>query len=655
MAGNRVGRGVVPIEPDVDGFGPALEKGIAKEGGPASKRAGDKVSRAFAGAFAAGVAGLTKSVFDFAGFDKGMNEVFTLMPGITGDAMDQMSEQVKDFATDFKVLPTDVVPALYQSLSAGVPADNVFDFLEVSQKLAKGGVTDLTTAVDGLSSVVNAYGSDVLSASDASDMMFTTVKLGKTNISELSASLFQVIPTAAGLGVTFGDVSASLAAMTLQGVPTSVATTQLRQLLVELSKEGSAAAGVFEDFSGKTFRDFIAGGGNMQDALQIMEKGAADSGVAIGDLFGSVEAGAAALTLTGGGTEAFTNALDAMSDSAGATDEAFATMDQGLGATFDSLKARFAVTMLNIGEAIAPTVGAFGDGILLLLELFGKLPGPMQGIVAILGTMTLGLIAFAKPILNAITLFGKLGKVFSLLASNPWVLVVAALVAITYLIIRNWDDVKRAGVDLYNSLLAVFEGIGNAVAAAWDWVTQTTANAWNAVWNTVSSIGSSVVNFITGIPGAIGDAFSLLADVISLPFRTAFDLIKTLWNNTLGGFGFNVPSWIPFVGGKSFTIPSMAAGGILAGPQLFLGGEYPGAATNPEIVAPQNIMRETVIEALGASGGAGDTYITLEMHVTSEVRDPDFFERRATEMTKVVVRELERTGRGRGTLVAGRT
>lgn len=654
MSGNRVGRGVVPIEPDVDGFGPALEKGIAKEGGPASKRAGDKVSRAFAGAFAAGVAGITKSVFDFAGFDKGMNEVFTLMPGITGDAMDQMSEQVKDFATDFKVLPTDVVPALYQSLSAGVPADNVFDFLEVSQKLAKGGVTDLTTAVDGLSSVVNAYGSDVLSASDASDMMFTTVKLGKTNISELSASLFQVIPTAAGLGVTFGDVSASLAAMTLQGVPTSVATTQLRQLLVELSKEGSAAAGVFEDFAGKTFRDFIAGGGNMQDALQIMEAGAAETGVSISDMFGSVEAGAAALTLTGGGTEAFTNALDAMAGSAGATDAAFATMDQGIGATFDSLKARFAVTMLNIGEAIAPTVGAFGDGILLLLELFGKLPGPMQGVVAILATMTLGLVAFAKPILNAITLFGKLGKVFSLLAANPWVLVVASLVAITYLIIRNWDDVKQAAGELYNTILEVFDGIAAAVSAAWQWVVGTTTAAWGAVWGTVSSVGQAVVGFIVAIPTAIADAFGTLADVISAPFRAAFGIIKDLWNSTLGGFGFNVPDWIPFLGGKSFTIPSMAQGGILSGPQLFLGGEYPGAATNPEIVAPQSIMRETVIDAL-ATDGAGALTVEMHMHVTSEVRDPEFFERRATEMTRVVVRELERTGRGRGTLVAGRT
>jgi hypothetical protein len=172
----KVGTGYVPIKPDTDGFGKELERGLDREGGPAAKRAGDKMSKAAAAGFAAGAALIGKGVLDFGGFEKGMNEVFTLLPGISGSAMDAMSDDVKSFATEFKVLPTDVVPALYQSLSAGVPSDNVFAFIETAQKLAKGGVTDLTTSVDGLSSVVNAYGSDVLSAEDASDKMFTTVK-----------------------------------------------------------------------------------------------------------------------------------------------------------------------------------------------------------------------------------------------------------------------------------------------------------------------------------------------------------------------------------------------------------------------------------------------------------------------------------------------
>ncbi len=45
------------------------------------------------------------------------------------------------------------------------------------------------------------------------------------------------------------------------------------------------------------------------------------------------------------------------------------------------------------------------------------------------------------------------------------------------------------------------------------------------------------------------------------------------------------------------NIPYLADGGVLTGPQLVMAGEYPGASTNPEIVTPQNLMRDTVVEA----------------------------------------------------------
>ena len=92
------------------------------------------------------------------------------------------------------MIPGEVLPALYQAISAGVPSDNVFDFLETANKAAVGGITDLSTSVDGITSVVNAYGSDVISAAEASDLMFTAVKEGKTDFGQLSDSLFQVIP-----------------------------------------------------------------------------------------------------------------------------------------------------------------------------------------------------------------------------------------------------------------------------------------------------------------------------------------------------------------------------------------------------------------------------------------------------------------------------
>ena len=296
------------------------------------------------------------STMAFVDFEKSMNEVFTLIPGTSQKAMDGMTNDVKKFSKEFGVLPDAVVPALYQSLSAGIPQGNVFQFLETAQKAAKGGVTDLTTAVNGISSVMNAYGADTLSATQASDLMFTAVRMGKTTFGEMSASLFQVTPTAAALGVKFGDVTAALASMTAQGVPTSVATTQLRQLFVELSKEGTKTSDTFEKIAGKSFKKFVAEGGNTQQALQLLEKYAGKTNVGVNDLFGSVEAGSAALSLTGKGTDTFSKNLDEMGKSAGATDGAFEQMNKGLGPLIDKVKAWGSVLLIDIGQKIAPII-----------------------------------------------------------------------------------------------------------------------------------------------------------------------------------------------------------------------------------------------------------------------------------------------------------
>lgn len=336
-----------------------FEKKLSGAGGKVAdfaKKMG-KAAAVGAGAAAAAVGAFAvKSLNDFGNFQAGMNEVFTLMPGVTKDAMGKMSDDTRTFVKEMGVAHEEAVPALYSALSAGVPPGNVFDFMEVGAKAAKGGVTDLNTAVDGITSVVNAYGDTLKGAGEASDLMFTAVRLGKTSFEELSASLFQVNPTAAALGVGFEDVTAALATMTAQGVPTAVATTQLRSAFVELSQDGGKTADLFKKLSGKTFKKFIASGGNTQDALQLLEKHAKKTGVGVNDLFGSVEAGGAALSLTGRNTESFDNSIKEMAASAGATDAAYAQMDTGLNRSFERIKIGVKDAALGFGESLSPAV-----------------------------------------------------------------------------------------------------------------------------------------------------------------------------------------------------------------------------------------------------------------------------------------------------------
>lgn len=368
MAEFSLGSAALGTEINLDGLYSGIEEahGVAERGfnsigGTIATTLKNGVLLAGA-AITTAIAGITASAMtSFIGFERQINEVFTLLPDSSQQAMNAMSNQVKDFATDFGVLPKDVVPALYEALSSGVPEGNVFDFLAVAQKAAIGGVTDTKTTVDGLTSVVNSYGADVLSVQEASDQMFTAVAYGKTSFADLSNSLYNVIPNAQALGISFSDVTAAIASMTAMGVPTSVSTTQLRQLLVELSQSGGEAAETFKQIAGVGFKDFIAQGHNLQDALILMEEAAKRNNVGINDLFGSVEAGGAALALTGRNTQSFTAALEQMANSSGATDRAFKVMDEGIGRSIDYIKASIATLLIDVANRLAPTFAVFAD------------------------------------------------------------------------------------------------------------------------------------------------------------------------------------------------------------------------------------------------------------------------------------------------------
>jgi hypothetical protein len=84
-------------------------------------------------------------------------------------------------------------------------------------------------------------------------------------------------------------------------------------------------------------------------------------------------------------------------------------------------------------------------------------------------------------------------------------------------------------------------------------------------------------------------------------YKTIFNGIASLWNNSIGKLSFKFPSFVPGLGGKGFDVPNipmLAQGGIVTSPTLALIGEGNG----PEAVIPLNRMGE-----FGMGGGGGVT------------------------------------------------
>lgn len=354
-------------------------------------------------------------------FDNGMREVLTLLPELGNESFEKLKNQALSFSKDIGKAPEETVKALYQALSAGIPRENVFEFLKTAGEASIAGVSDLKTSVDGLTSVTNAYGSEILNAQKASDIMFQTVKLGKTDFTQLSNSLFNVIPIASAIGVQFEDIGAAIAAMTAQGVPTSVATTQIRQSLVELNKEGSVAYETFKQISGESFKDFIAGGGNLQEALQMMSDYAEKTGKEVTSMFSSVEAGNAVLALSGKNASKFKDYLDQVRNSVGATSEAFKKIDDGPARQFERLQAELSALVIELGNNALPLINEsfiplFRDTLVpiiddaiktisSLIKAFNNLPAPLQA-------TTVGIIGITAGLGPALQGIGSLRKSF---------------------------------------------------------------------------------------------------------------------------------------------------------------------------------------------------------------------------------------------------
>lgn len=315
---------------------------------------------AVAGVAVAGIAAVGAVMVDSTAkavkFQEGMANVMTLLPGAGQEIEDELTSVIRDLQTELGITSEKSLPAMYQAISAGVPQNNVGEFLETAAKAAVGGSIDLELAVDGLTSVVNAYGSDVIDATTASDVLFTTVRLGKTDMQELSSSLSQVTPLAAAAGVGIDQVGAAIATLTAGGTQTSVATTQLRQMFSELGKDTTVVAQAFKTVSGQSFPEFIKSGKTVEDALSLLNDYADEAGTTINNLFGSVEAGSAALVLTGSGADMFSSSLEQMAESAGATEDAFQTMDNTVSRRMEKIGVKIDSFMERIGEKILPVV-----------------------------------------------------------------------------------------------------------------------------------------------------------------------------------------------------------------------------------------------------------------------------------------------------------
>ncbi len=191
----------------------------------------------------------TKFAFDF---ENGAAKVSTIAD-TTKVPIENLKRGVIDLSNKTGMSTKELNESLYQAISGSVDTAKAVDFLDVAVKAAKGGFTETSTAVDGLTTVLNSYGLEADKATDISNQMLITQNLGKTTFGELASAVGKVTPIAASLGVTTNELFSSLASTTAQGLNTAESVTALKAAMsniIKPSKEaGEAAEQLGIDFS----------------------------------------------------------------------------------------------------------------------------------------------------------------------------------------------------------------------------------------------------------------------------------------------------------------------------------------------------------------------------------------------------------------------
>ncbi len=289
---------------------------------------------------------ITRSVLMANEFQKAMSNVSTLVDTATID-MQALAYQVIMLSPELGKA-TELTKGLYQAFSAGaLDAKDAMQITTDSAIFAKAALTDTLTAVDVLTTAVNAYGKEVLTTKQASDIFFTTIKEGKITGEELASTIGTSIPLFANVGISLEELSAGLAAMTKQGVSASRATTQMNAIVNSFLKPSLDMKDALADVGAESGAAFLKAEG-LTGGLKLLTTAADGDAAALATLVPNVRGLRGVMALSGVGAQTFKDTLLEMEDAVGVTQEAFEKQEK----TFE--------TYLNSANKIKIVIGNIG-------------------------------------------------------------------------------------------------------------------------------------------------------------------------------------------------------------------------------------------------------------------------------------------------------
>lgn len=350
-------------------------------------------------------------------------------------SLSSISKEVRSYSNETGEAASDMAEATYQAISASVNTADAAAFAGTATKLAVGGFTSATTAVDVLTTAINSYGLAASDATQLSDYLITTQNLGKTSVDQLAQSVGKVIPLASAYNVQMDNLSSAYAVLTANGIATAESGTYLKSMLSELGDTGSDVSEVLLNSTGKTFAQLMEQGYSLGDVMSMLGDAVDGDSTAFNALWSSTEAGIGALSLFNAGADKYNSVLDSMRTSAGATEKAYSTMADTTDKSKQRMENAFNNLKISVGDVLNPALTQVYEGFTNVFAGMSDFVDEHPAVVAAISAIAVGVGGFtgALAAYNLATTAAKfVTEAFTAtLAANPYVLAAAGIVAVT--------------------------------------------------------------------------------------------------------------------------------------------------------------------------------------------------------------------------------
>lgn len=373
--------------------------------------------------------------------------------GLVGDEAAQVrawGDELLRLGPEVAKSPRELAEALYFVRSSGIAASESMDVVRQSARGAAAGLGDTAIVAQAVTSAMNAYGPETLSAAQATSILIATVREGKAEAADLANAIGRVIPIAAQLGVSFDQVGAALASMTLFGLDTDESVTALRGVFATLLKPSAAANDILErvGLSAAGLRQQLREKG-LLSVLTTLATVFAGNEDALAQVIPNIRALTGFLSLAGKNADQVEGIFASLAQTTTADlDNAFAAASDTLGFKFRQALIDAQSQLVRFGDVIAPVLVDFiptierGIGVVekLVTVFTGLPPAVQQGIivaallVAALGPILILIGGIASGV-SALTLLFP-----ALLAASSFLLPGAALALGLGIIVASMID-----------------------------------------------------------------------------------------------------------------------------------------------------------------------------------------------------------------------